>query len=139
MSREAKNKNPIKNSHARPDAIKEIDDGVILKVRFWLEKDGDTYLASGRIDLLKKLDELGSISAAAEAMGISYHHAWNLIDKMNTLSKEPLITTSQGGKGGGGTELTPKGKRVVERFEKFQASFQELVSAINLSFSEDES
>ena len=127
MARTGKNKNPIKSSHARPDGIKVLDDNTVLKARFWLEKDGEIYLASGRIELLKKLVELGSISAAADAMGISYQHAWNMLDKMNTLSNEPLISTSQGGKGGGGTVLTEKGKLLLSNFEKLQKNFQKLI------------
>lgn len=134
--KKTRKRDPIKRSHARPDAVKDLGDGISIKARFWLEKEGSTYLASGRIDLLKQLSVSGSISAAAEAMGISYHHAWTMIDKMNELAKEPLIIATPGGKGGGGTELTEKGKQVLAKFEDIQRAFQELIAEINVSFND---
>ncbi|MGD9580746.1 MAG: winged helix-turn-helix domain-containing protein [Vampirovibrionia bacterium] len=129
-----KRRDPIKRPSARPDAVKDLDAGISLKARFWLEKGDHTFLAAGRIDLLKQIEKTGSISAAAEAMGISYHHAWTMIDRMNELSPEPLISASTGGKGGGGTALTPTGKKILSRFDQIQTLFQELIAEINVSF-----
>lgn len=134
--KKVRKRNPMKRSNARPDAVKELGDDVSIKARFWLEKNGSTYLASGRIDLLKQLAKFGSISGAAEAMGISYHHAWSMVDKMNELAKEPLIIATPGGKGGGGTELTEKGKMVLAKFEEIRNNFQELIAEINVSFND---
>ena len=139
MSKARKDSNLHKKPHARPDAVKSFDNNTELKARFWLEKNGEIFLASGRIELLKKLDELGSISSAAESMGMSYNHAWKMIDKMNELAKEPLITTSQGGKGGGGTELTPRARLLLKNFDALHQNFQNLVAEINLSFKDDKS
>lgn len=134
--KKSRKRDPIKRSNARPDAVKELGGDVSIKARFWLEKNGSTYLASGRIDLLKQLAKCGSISAAAEAMGISYHHAWSMVDKMNELAKEPLIIATPGGKGGGGTELTEKGTIVLAKFEEIQNVFHELIAEINVSFND---
>jgi molybdate transport system regulatory protein len=134
MNRKSKDKNPLKQSHARPDASTELGNGVTLKTRFWLEKNGEIFLASGRIEILRMLSEHGSISSAAEAMGVSYHHAWNLLDKMNILSEDSMILTSQGGKGGGGSELTPYAIELINKFITIQEQFQALVEEINVSF-----
>lgn len=134
MNKPYTKKNPIKNSYARPDAEIDLGDNIKLKARFWLEKDGETFLASGRIDLLNSLSEAGSITTAAEKLGISYHHAWTLIDKMNKLAKNPLIKTTQGGKSGGGSELTDKAKYLIEQFEKVQKDFKEAVQKMSTRF-----
>lgn len=139
MPRKGRKSNPLKNPKARPDAVKMLGDNISLKARFWIEKNDETFLASGRVDLLKKLAEYGSISQAAEVMGISYHHAWSMIDKMNELAEEPLVITYQGGKGGGGTELTPRCKYLLAKFDEIHNSFHNLVAEISLSSESDDS
>jgi molybdate transport system regulatory protein len=51
---------------------------------------------------LEKVAALGSISAAAKALGISYKGAWEAIEAINNLSERPLVQRSVGGSGGGG-------------------------------------
>ena len=57
----------------------------------WIEKDGELYLGGGRAILLEKLDQLGSIAAAARYMGLTYRNAWLWIDAMNRLAPSPLV------------------------------------------------
>jgi len=99
-------------------------DGVRVNGRVWLEKDGRTFLAWGRVVLLERIRELGSISKASKSMGMGYRHAWSLVDEMNRLSPKPLVRRTIGGKGGGGTELTPEGEATVEGFWKMVEGFQ---------------
>lgn len=130
-------KNPTKNAHARPDAVKGFDNNIQLKSRFWLEKDNEIFLASGRVELLELLDKEGSLTNAAEAMNISYHHAWNMVEKINSLAGEPIIIKSQGGKGGGSSKLSPKGKDLIRKYKKLKKVFQDLINEINFSFKDD--
>jgi molybdate transport system regulatory protein len=88
-----------------------------IKSRIWIEKDGDIFLGYGRIELLKKLDETESINAASKALHMSYKKAWRLINNMNETAKEPIIIKNIGGKDGGGTKLTPYGKKIITQFE----------------------
>ena len=88
-----------------------------IKSRIWIEKNGDIFLGYGRIELLKKLDETESINAASKALQMSYKKAWKLINNMNETAKEPLIIKNIGGKDGGGTKLTPYGKKIITQFE----------------------
>ncbi len=99
-----------------------------LKGALSLLSDGRTLGGADRIALLSKIDETGSITAAARAMGMSYKGAWDAIDAMNNLADKPLVTRAAGGKGGGGTHLTERGKRLVEAFaalEDIQRRFLE--------------
>lgn len=78
---------------------------------------GDQALGGAdRIALLAKIGETGSITAAARAVGMSYKGAWDAIDAMNNMADEPLVMRVTGGKGGGGTQLTERGKRLVDAF-----------------------
>lgn len=88
-----------------------------IKSRIWIEADGDILLGEGRISLLKAIDETGSLSKAAKSLSMSYKKAWSLIDTVNKRAEKPVTTSSIGGKGGGGAQLTDYGKSLVETFE----------------------
>ncbi len=87
----------------------------------WLTVGGESFGGRGRIELLRAIAEQGSITHAAKAVGMSYKAAWDAIDTMNTLAGEPLVARSAGGRGGGSTQLTPRGLRLVERFGQIDA------------------
>ncbi|CAN5314605.1 winged helix-turn-helix domain-containing protein [soil metagenome] len=100
-----------------------------VKGNIWIEGPNGTLIGLGRMNLLERIFENGSISEAARGMKMSYRQAWELVDAMNKESKEPLVTTASGGVGGGGAVLTEKGletlkyyKSLLSRFEKFKKS-----------------
>lgn len=99
----------------------------MLEARLWMKKSDKNYLGKGRIELLENIREFGSIHAAAKAMKMSYKAAWDSVDAMNNLSEVPLVQKISGGKGGGGTFLTPKGEEVIEAFHNLQAKHQQFL------------
>jgi molybdate transport system regulatory protein len=86
----------------------------------WFHKDEQKFLGGDRIALLEKIDQLGSITRAAKAIGISYKNAWDLVNMINNLADRPLVERLVGGKGGGGTTLTEYGKQVIRQFGVLQ-------------------
>jgi molybdate transport system regulatory protein len=95
-----------------------------IKGNFWIEEDGKSFLGRGRVELLKKIDQYGSISKAAKDMKMSYKAAWDAVDIINNLAKREVVEKISGGKGGGGTKLTDYGKKLIEIFEKSELEFQ---------------
>lgn len=95
-----------------------------IKGRLWVEKSGQTYISWGRAVLLERIDQKGSVSAAAKSMGMSFSHAWKLVQSMNALSPLPLVEKRAGGRGGGGAWLTPEGKKIVAEFWELASDFQ---------------
>ncbi|HAD04251.1 MAG TPA: molybdenum-dependent transcriptional regulator [Desulfuromonas sp.] len=91
-----------------------------LDGNLWLNRAEHKFLGGDRIYLLEKIDELGSITQAAKAVGISYKTAWDNINLINNLAERPLVDRLTGGKGGGGTSLTAAGKEVVAQFKTIQ-------------------
>ena len=87
-----------------------------IKSRIWIEADNNILLGEGRVALLEAIDETGSLSKAAKSLKMSYKKAWSLIDALNNRAEKPVISTSIGGKGGGGAKLTPYGKALVNAF-----------------------
>lgn len=99
-----------------------------VKGRLWLSADDRQAIGRGRIELLSKINEYGSITKAAKAMRMSYKAAWDAVDMMNNLSPELLVMRSSGGKGGGGTQLTNYGKMLVTAFQELEAEHQQFLA-----------
>lgn len=95
--------------------------------RIWLETSKGTLGGKGRIDLLQKVEEFGSITLAAKAMKMSYRKAWEQIDAMNKKSNSPLVIKVSGGSGGGGSLVTKEGKKVIARFVRITRDFERFV------------
>lgn len=85
--------------------------------RFWVKKDGKNYLGIGRVELLRRIEQTGSISQSAKTMRMSYKSAWDSIDAINNLSDLALVERFIGGKGGSGTTLTDEGKKAIAAFD----------------------
>lgn len=77
---------------------------------------GENLGGAGRVQLLGAIGECGSITQAAKQVKMSYKAAWDAIDAMNNLAGEPLVERLTGGKGGGGTRLTTRGRQLVDNF-----------------------
>lgn len=73
-----------------------------------------------RIVLLEAVGELGSITAAAKHLGLSYKGAWDAIQALNNLFDAPLIAASAGGKAGGAALVTPRGHAVIKAFREVE-------------------
>ena len=106
-----------------------------IKSRIWIETNNNVLLGEGRISLLKAIEKTGSLSKAAKILKMSYKKAWHLIDTVNKAAKKPVIVLSVGGKGGGGSQLTPYGKSLVIAFDEINKNcwrfLDEQVSKIN--------
>ena len=98
-----------------------------LRGRIWIDGPEGTFLGYGRIVLLERVREYGSITQAAKSMDMSYRHAWELVDSMNRQAPAPLVTAATGGKGGGGARLTEDGERAIDLFWELYADFQEYI------------
>ncbi|MEW5833097.1 MAG: TOBE domain-containing protein [Campylobacterota bacterium] len=95
--------------------------------RFWLTKEGQSFLGAGRIELLERIDKTGSINAAAKEMKMSYKAAWERINGMNALADQPLIERLTGGRGGGGTKLTPYARELIATFHRFNELHRQFI------------
>ena len=75
---------------------------------------------SGKSGVLENIRACGSISAAGRAMGMSYKRAWDLVDEINRVCRQPAVERQTGGKNGGGAILTPFGTSLVARYRKIE-------------------
>jgi molybdate transport system regulatory protein len=87
-------------------------------------------VGADRVALLKAVAELGSITAAAKKVGLSYKGAWDGVQALNNLFDAPLIEAQAGGKAGGVATVTPRGLAVIDAFGKVEAELGETLARL---------
>ncbi|MDI6865426.1 MULTISPECIES: winged helix-turn-helix domain-containing protein [Thermodesulfovibrio] len=103
-------------------------EGYELKGKIWIDGNEGTFLGYGRIALLEKIKQYGSISKAAKSINMSYRQAWRLISSMNRQAGKSFVETQIGGKNGGGTKLTEAGEKAIEQFWRIHKKFKKFLS-----------
>ncbi len=105
--------------------------------RVWIDGTDGTFLGYGRVVLLERIREYGSITKAAKSMEMSYRRAWDLVDSMNKQAKRSFVELATGGKGGGGARITEDGERAIQLFWKFSEDFKRFIAKEQEKFSAD--
>ena len=92
-----------------------------LSVR--IDLPGGERLGPGKVELMRAIQDTGSVSAAARQIGMSYPRAMKLMDSLNTMFASPLVETFHGGAERGGARLTETGLEVLRLYGRLiQAS-----------------
>jgi molybdate transport system regulatory protein len=86
-----------------------------IKLRIWFYSGENKVLGKGRIELLERIKQTGSISGAAKGMKMSYRQAWQMVEEMNEFSKLPLVEKQLGG-----TIVTEAGERAIKAFHTLE-------------------
>jgi molybdate transport system regulatory protein len=95
----------------------------------WIEGDGTRFWGPGPVELLNHIDTTGSINQAAKAMGMSYKKAWEIVNRLNAMSKEPLVITATGGEKGGGSAISDTARAMVAYHQELRERFQQFLDA----------
>ena len=90
-----------------------------------IDLDAERRIGPGKIELLERIKEHGSISAAGRAMDMSYKRAWDLVDEINRICGAPAVTPQIGGKRGGGAELTALGLALIQGYRDIERAAAE--------------
>ncbi|HET9020121.1 MAG TPA: LysR family transcriptional regulator, partial [Acetobacteraceae bacterium] len=72
--------------------------------------------------------DTGSLSQAAQRLGMSYRRAWLLIDSMNADFDTPVISATVGGSGGGGAQLTAFGRELAQAYRGLEGKVATLAA-----------
>ena len=93
-----------------------------IKSKIWVEDEtGHVVFGAGRLQILTAIEQHGSILSAAKGLGMSYRAVWGKIRATEERLGQQLLTKRTGGARGGGSELTPFGKALVEHFRHLEA------------------
>ena len=92
-----------------------------IKVRVYNES---IDFGKGVAELLRRIDETGSLSAAYKGMGMSSSKAWKILRRAEADLGFALVQGTAGGASGGGTILTEAGRELLMRYAAFNAAVQ---------------
>jgi molybdate transport system regulatory protein len=98
-----------------------------IESRIWLNIGNESFLGQGKIELIEKIKEYGSLRKAAGEMKMSYRKAWGSINKVNSLVGKPLVILKHGGKNGGIAEITEAGEKAIFIFKQIQEEVTKLI------------
>jgi molybdate transport system regulatory protein len=87
--------------------------------KVWLDNNGKAF-GDGPYELLSWVEKMISLHQAANQMGMSYSKAWRLIRTLEERLGFALIERKVGGRSGGGSQVTPKGKDLMNHYERFR-------------------
>lgn len=95
--------------------------------RIWIDTEDGAFIGKGRMELLEKIKQTGSLRKASIEMKMSYQQAWKLVTQMNEKATEPIVLLKKGGVGGGVTQITPFGENIISTFKEFNSAFQQFL------------
>ena len=84
------------------------------------DDNGIKFFGEGPCRLLRCVEKTGSLRAAAMEMEMAYSKACKLLKQAEANLGFSLTTRAAGGKGGGGSVLTPEGKRWLQQYEDYR-------------------
>ncbi len=86
----------------------------------------DQRLPTRVIEVLTKIDQLGSVAAASQELGMSYRHTWDLIRQGDLVFGQPLVVLQRGK----GSTLTPLGEKLVWADRRISARLSPVLDSL---------
>ena len=94
------------------------------RLRLWIDVGGHNALGPGKVRLLEAIATTRSLSAAARKLRLLEEHTGLTV-----------VEPQRGGRDGGGTDLTPEGRALLEAYHNFRREVEEhLASACRRHF-----
>lgn len=98
----------------------------ILNSNIKISIEKETAFFDSRLKLLLYMIEyLGSVYRACTHMALSQGKAWDMLNKLEQELGYPVVKRQHGGKRGGGTSLTSRGKRLLVTYQRFEENVLE--------------
>ena len=80
----------------------------------WMECENERFFGPGRVELLERIADAGSINGAAKQMGMSYKKAWEMVNSLNAQTTRPVVIPQVGGEKGGGSTITEEAWQLIK-------------------------
>ena len=110
-----------------------------LRLSIRLDLANGKHIGPGKIALLEAIRSKGSITIAAQHLGMSYRRAWLLVQSINDALQHPAVTTSIGGRhGSSSATVTSVGEEVIKLYHSIEgrthtSAHQEFLAIAGLS------
>ena len=98
------------------------------RIKVWIEVGGRPAFGDGKLRWLERIEETGSLRAAAQALAMSYRGLWGRLRAAEERLGFRLIERRTGGAGGGGVRLTDEGRALVAMYRRFRDGLDEWVA-----------
>jgi molybdate transport repressor ModE-like protein len=96
-------------------------------MKLWIVLADQVQFGHGRAQLLRAIEDLGSIRKAAAQFGMSYRRVWGYLQELEAAAGFPFLERRVGGWGHGGAALTPEGRAFLTQYEAFREQVDALV------------
>ena len=96
----------------------------VTKIVF-LDDQGEKFFGEGPFQLLRAVEETGSLRAAAMSMNMAYTKALKVLKNAEAALGFSLTARTTGGKDGGGSQLTSEGREWIVRYEAYRNACME--------------
>jgi molybdate transport system regulatory protein len=106
-----------------------------LSVTVSMKRGMSPRISLDRVAMIEAIDELGSITAAAKQLNLSYKGAWDIVQALNNLFDGPLIEAVAGGRSGGAAQVTLRGREVVAAFRRVQSEVDAALAKLEAGLS----
>jgi molybdate transport system regulatory protein len=97
-----------------------------IAYKVWIDNDGKAF-GEGPYRVLKQIEEAGSLHQAAKDLKISYRKAWLIIQIVEKKLGFEFLERQVGGVAGGGSQITPSGKKFIKNYEKFRKEVENVL------------
>lgn len=109
-----------------------------LKVRIYLEDNKkNSFMGVGVLWLLQGIEKTGSIRQAASDMNMSYTKAHQILKNLEETIGQTVLERHRGGNNRSGAELSPFGKKFLQKYIFFNDHIEEYASAEFINFLKD--
>ena len=95
------------------------------KIRVWVVFGRELKLGAGRAQLLRLIDERGSLRKAAAEFGMSYRNAWGYLQELEQAAGFRFVERTPGAGPRSGMRLTPAGRDFLACYAKFRGGLEE--------------
>ena len=92
---------------------------------YLLGDEGARAFGPGPLELMRRVEETGSLRAAAVSMGMAYTKATRLVKTAEQAFGFKLTERTIGGAGGGGSRLTLEARDLLARYEAFESACED--------------
>jgi molybdate transport repressor ModE-like protein len=99
------------------------------RAKVWLELNGEYVFGLGLSEMLKAVQDTGSIKRAAQQLGKSYRHVWSRIKEAECALGAVLVASRVGGQGAHRSELTGQAQQLVADYDALRQRVFDIVQA----------
>jgi len=98
-----------------------------IRHKLWLEDDGGLLFGEGRQNLLNAVNQLGSLSAAAKKLEMSYRAAWGRVRASESRLGIQLLQRAPTGRS---LVLTEAGQQLLDQYTQFEKEADRAIDKI---------